>query len=182
MFGPAAIMTFLVVLVIALIPYIFYLITLQNCLKKIQPHNRKMEPGLVWLMLIPLFNLVWNFIMVGHIADSLRDEFRERGITSQEQRPAYGIGLANSICSACGIVPILNYLAGLGNLVLWIIYWVQINKYSQQLGQLTYAGGHQPLDSTGSGVYQASVSSQKSSSSQGNNATYNGPAADNEDF
>ena len=46
---------------------IFFLIAQQNTLKSIKPHNRKMQPGEVWLQLIPVFNLIWQFIVVGRI-------------------------------------------------------------------------------------------------------------------
>jgi hypothetical protein len=76
----------LIIVVIALLPQIFYLLTLQNTLSKVSPSNRKMVPGQVWLSLIPLFGMVWQFIVVTRMADSLQAEFRERGITVPEEK------------------------------------------------------------------------------------------------
>jgi len=59
--------------VIFLIPTILFLLTLQNTLKRVCKKNRMIEPGQVWLNLIPLFNIVWQFIMINRIADSLKN-------------------------------------------------------------------------------------------------------------
>ncbi|MFZ0339032.1 MAG: hypothetical protein WAL45_13430 [Terracidiphilus sp.] len=116
-----------------LIPAIFYMLTLQNVLNKCAPVSRAMDPGMVWLLLIPLFNLVWNFIVVMNIAKSLANEYVRRGIPSPEPLPGQSIGLAMSICACCCIIPVLGLLAGLANLVLWVVYWVKIAEYSRIL-------------------------------------------------
>jgi hypothetical protein len=124
----------LIILVIALLPQIFYLLTLQNTLLKVSPSNRKMVPGQVWLTLIPLFGMVWQFIVVTRMADSLQAEFRERGITVPEEKPGYSLGIAYCVLYCCSIIPILGGLASLGGLVVWIIYWVKINEYKNLIG------------------------------------------------
>ena len=112
---------------------VFYLLTLQNTLKECSPENRKMPPVNVWLNFIPLFNIVWPFIMVNRIADSLKAEFAKRGITGEEDRPGFSIGLTYCILMCCGAIPILNFLALPGALVCWIIYWVKIAGYKTKL-------------------------------------------------
>jgi hypothetical protein len=115
----------IVIGVLFLIPYVFFLLTLQNTLNAISYENRKMPPANVWLMFIPLFNMVWQFIMVNNIADSIKAECERLCIPVTENRPTSGIGLAWNISSVCFFVP----FAPLGSLVLWIIYWVKINEY-----------------------------------------------------
>ena len=130
-----------IALLIALIIFIFFLLTLQNCLKNISPENRKMPPANVWLMFIPVFNWFFQFNMVSKISDSLAAEFQKRGITGEEARPGYNIGLAFCICNIVGNLLSRNVntleistLAGIGALVCLIIYWVKISNYSKQLG------------------------------------------------
>ena len=123
-----------------LVPLIFFIITLQNALLAVSPHNRKMPPGNVWLLLIPIFHIVWLFIVVGNIADSYRSEFLERNITMAEQRPSYSIGLAAAILQACCVVPVVSILAGPGFLVCWIIYWVKVAALKNEL---LYSKGQQ---------------------------------------
>ncbi len=131
-------MTILIIVLLGLlflylIPKIFYLLTLQNTLKKISIENRKMPPGQVWLNLIPLFSLVWQFITVSAIADSLKTEFAKRNLTVTEDRPGYSMGLIYCILNCCTIVPILGALAGIGAFVCWIMYWIKIHDYKSKL-------------------------------------------------
>ena len=119
-------------LVIGLIVAIFYLLTLQKALNRCAPENRAMAPGLVWLMLIPLFNLVWHFFVVLNIAKSFDAEFQKRGM-SEPAMPGKTIGLVMCILACCCWIPFLNLLTDLGYLVCWIIYWVQIAGYSKKL-------------------------------------------------
>jgi H+/Cl- antiporter ClcA len=123
----------LFVLGVLLIPAIFYLLTLQNALSKCAPTSRTMEPGMVWLLLIPLLNLIWNFIVVTSMARSLANEYARRGIPSSEPLPGQSIGIAMSVCNCCCIIPVLGAFAGLAGLVLWIVYWIKIAEFSRTL-------------------------------------------------
>ncbi len=140
------------------VPAILFLITQQNTLKAIQRENRTMSPGEVWLQLIPLFNLVWQFFVVTRISDSLRKEFNSWsndtifGAEGNEAnnmgypRPTYGIGLAMCICVCCAmliyvkdpILGMLGSLASLGSLVCWIIYWVQLGQFKNKVKRKFY--------------------------------------------
>ena len=119
------------VVAVILVPYILFLLTLQRTLQIISPENRRMPPGNVWLMFIPLFNIIWQFIMVSRIADSLRDECIRLNIPVGEQRPTYNIGLTYNICSiTSGFIPIIGALAAITT---WILYWVKVNEYKKLL-------------------------------------------------
>jgi hypothetical protein len=65
-----------------LVIMILFLLSQQNILKAIKPQNRTIQPGEVWLQLIPLFSLVWKFIVVSRIADSIRNEINDRNTNS----------------------------------------------------------------------------------------------------
>ncbi len=110
---------------------VFYLLTLQKCLSRVSPQNRAMAPGLVWLNIIPFVGLVWNFFVVLNIAKSLVAEGQTRGIDFGDGGKT--IGLVMAILIACSIIPLLGMLASVGGLVCWIIYWVKISGYSNQL-------------------------------------------------
>src|SRR5215212_7146459 len=69
-----------VVLVVLLIVAVFFLITLQRALNLCAPRNRSMEPAMVWLNLIPMFNFYWNFHTVLQISNSLKREFVDRDL------------------------------------------------------------------------------------------------------
>jgi hypothetical protein len=133
--GFTLLLIILLAVCIGLLPKIFYLITLQKTMNAIRPEFRKMPPGQVWLELIPLFGMVWQFFNVINVSDSLKKEFDARGIPTAEERPAYPIGLTFCILFCCSVVPILGGLAAIGGLVCWIIFWVKIANYKAQLEQ-----------------------------------------------
>ena len=135
---------FFIAVVIFIIPMIFFLLTQQNTLKAIKPENRRMRPGEVWMQLIPLFNIVWQFIVVARISDSIRNEINDRNnnsflgevnpafVNDRDPRPTYNIGLAFCILGLCGMIPLLGGFASLGALVCWIIYWTQVAAYKNK--------------------------------------------------
>ena len=112
-----------IVCAILLVPTIFYLLTLQKALNRCSPECRAMNPGLVWLMLIPLFNIVWHFFIVLNMAKSLAAEFQKRGI-AEDPSPGQTLGL---------VMCIANLICGPVGLVCWIIYWVKIAGYSSKI-------------------------------------------------
>ena len=140
----------LVIILGFLITYILFLVAQQNTLRSIKSHNQKMSPGQVWLQLIPVFNFVWQFIVVNRIADSIRAEIDDRISTSflgvpepvfvndKIRRPTYNIGLAACILSLGGFLPFIEPLEGIGSyismafLVCWIVYWTQIVQYKNK--------------------------------------------------
>jgi hypothetical protein len=122
----------LVVFAIMLVPAIFYLLTLQKALNRCSSENRAMNPGMVWLMFIPLFNLVWHFMIVLNMAKSLGAEFQKRGM-AEDPQPGKSLGMVLCIVGCCCLIPLLNFLAGPAYLVCWILYWVKIAGYSAKI-------------------------------------------------
>ncbi|GMQ92055.1 MAG: hypothetical protein BMS9Abin11_1372 [Gammaproteobacteria bacterium] len=128
---------FMIVIVLAMIiAVIFFLLSLQKNLNAISESNRTMNPPMVWLNLIPLFNWGWMIYTAIKISESLEKEMTARNI-SFDAKPAYVLGLTFSIMNATGIlwswIPILGLLIAIGLLVVWIMYWVQISKFTKQL-------------------------------------------------
>lgn len=132
--GPEILVLFLAPLYI--IAFVFYLITLQNTLKKCSKENQKMPPANVWLLFIPLFNLGWHFVVVARVSDSIKAEYAKRGLPLSVPRPAYGVGLAYCILNCCSVIPFLGILAMIGWLVCWIIFFSKVYNYSAKLGSL----------------------------------------------
>ena len=134
--GPQELIIILLILSLVIIP----IVVIQNTLKEISYYNRKMQPGQVWLMLIPIFGLIWAFVIVNRVADSIKAEFASKNIKINEERPGFNIGLAACILYCCSIIPILRFLALVG-FVCWIIYLVKINNYKIKLKQ-TYSNAN----------------------------------------
>ncbi|MGA9117466.1 MAG: hypothetical protein WB626_11875 [Bacteroidota bacterium] len=130
--GASEMMLILVVLGLLLIPGVFFTLTLQNALNRCAPSNRTMRPGQVWLLWVPLFSLVWQFIVVFRISSSLANEFRSRNM-AREAEPGKTIGLAYCILGLCSIIPVVGMLTAIAGLICLIIYWVKIAGFSAEI-------------------------------------------------
>ena len=119
----------LVLMAIGLAIAIFYILTMQKALDLAGERHQKMKPGLVWLLLIPLFNLVWHFFVVKHVSDSIKSWAEENGENVQDA--GYTIGLVACIAQCCGIIPLVNMLAGPVSLVCLIIWWVKVAGFNK---------------------------------------------------
>jgi hypothetical protein len=136
-----------VVLAVVLVIAIFYLLTLQKALSRVSQRNRLMEPGMVWLMLIPCVNIVWQFMIAVNVPGSLRNEFRDRG---RDDGSDYGkslaltqaiLGIVSGVVSnVLDTVPdlkrmglVISAVGSLVGFVLFILFWVKIANYSSQL-------------------------------------------------
>jgi hypothetical protein len=108
---------------------VFFLLNLRDLLEGVSPQNRAMSPGKVWLNFIPIFNIVWIFITVIRVRDSLWAEFQSRGWAPRGDF-GYSLGIAAAILS------IVNWgLFGLAALVCWIVYWVRMSEIKNLLRQ-----------------------------------------------
>ncbi len=115
--------------------FIFYLLTMSRILELCHPHTRKMNPGEVWMVFIPAFGIVWQFIMIGRVADSLAIEFRNRNLQLDEERPGYSTGLTSQILMICSVVPFLGILSAIAGCIMLIIYWNKMRAYKNTLEQ-----------------------------------------------
>jgi len=118
--------------VVMLAVQIFYLMTLSKCLSRISSDNRRMEPGQVWLNLIPCFNIVWLFITVSRISDSLDNEYYSRGYRPDGDF-GKNLGTMYNIFNLCSAIPYIGFLFSMIGFVMWILYWVKIAGYSSVL-------------------------------------------------
>jgi sugar phosphate permease len=109
-----------------------YLLTLQRAVAGCAPERRSITPGQVWLTLIPLFGVVWHFIVVSRLAESLEREFAARQAPPGDD---YGrrLGVATASLYVAGAIPVLGVLFLLAGIVCWICYVVRISEYSRRL-------------------------------------------------
>ena len=111
---------------------VFYLKNLSDLLKQISPSNRQVEPNNVWLMFIPFFNLVYPFILYPKVCDSTKAEYMSRGLTSEGDF-SKGIGITIPILGLVSMIPVIGGIASLGNLILFIVFWVKTAGYKNKL-------------------------------------------------
>jgi len=153
-----------IVLLVAITIAICFCLSMQRTLNEVRERNRAMSPGLVWLYLIPLFNVFWAIYMVLKIAESLRNEFSYRGWRTGTESFGKTVGMFWSVGNVASfflgctigavdaavkdpavsaILNLVNMAVSLALLVCWIIYWVQIYQYGTRLreGRRGYARG-----------------------------------------
>jgi hypothetical protein len=124
-------------LAIGILILVLYLKNLQDLLKECDKSNVQMPPVNVWLMCIPLFSVVYGFIMYPKISESIKREFESRN-APQSGDYLKSIGIVMPILSVVGLAPIdaLKGITGLAGLVLLIIYWVKAAEFKNKLRSL----------------------------------------------
>jgi hypothetical protein len=120
-----------VILIASIVVSIMFLLSLSRCLKAIKPRNRTMEPGQVWLCLIPIFGTVWIIITILRISESLEAEYEDRGWSED-----------GDFAKMTGILYIvLSFVCGPVGLIFWIMYWMKIAGYTRALNEGRGGGG-----------------------------------------
>ncbi|MEE2908448.1 MAG: DUF4328 domain-containing protein [Planctomycetota bacterium] len=122
--------------------------------KAADPKHQSMEPGLVWLLIIPVFNVFWNFRALPAVADSLSATLRDHGKDGGDCGRLFGyiwsllmivwwilliIGFAGghamaftggnaASVAALGLIGILRIITDLVIIVFVILYIVQVQS------------------------------------------------------
>jgi hypothetical protein len=107
-------------------------------LRQVSAENRRMEPGQVWLNLIPIFNIIWATVTVERVAESLRNEFRERAMDGPAEQYGRGYGLKMLGLLATGVLfypAFICYPIAFGCA---IGYWREMNRYAERLRSDVY--------------------------------------------
>jgi len=106
-------------------PVIFYLLSLQKTLRLAGKENQRMRPGLIWLNLIPVFNLGWHFYTVLKISETLTAR-----LGKQAGDGGRALGVITSLLIIGCLLPSYRNWFALATLVLWVAYWVKITGYN----------------------------------------------------
>lgn len=117
--------------------YCYYLSDLRNLLKEVADQNRKVPPNNVFLMLIPVVNWAYGFIMYPNISKSVEAEFEARkleplGETFKNLSMAMPILVISNIALR-QINGTLGVLVTFAWIVVWIIYWLKCSELKRRL-------------------------------------------------
>lgn len=123
----------LTLLAVSLLPIYLFAITIKKTILLIAPENRKVKPEAGFWLLVPVYNLAWQFVLFGHLADSLAAEYRSRSLELKEDRPLYFTGLMAGIVSFASLIPAIEVLASTVSLVLYILYWIKLAEIKKIL-------------------------------------------------
>ncbi len=133
--SPEMMQLLVAVLLFRLLIWAFYANTVRKTLLLVAPANRLMEPKHAWLLVIPLFNIYWNFSVASRVADSLTNEFYDRKI-AEEEDPGRRVGLWYAwlfLLSNIPLPPFILISVGLLSFVYFIAYWVKVNNFRNLL-------------------------------------------------
>lgn len=116
-----------------------------HLLNRIKVENRMMRPGYVWLQLIPLFGLYWQFRVVTAISKSIYGELESRldkgslifyeSDSLIQKKPAYTEGIVYCIlvCASIIPIPIVKILASVIGIAAWIRYIIVLRRFERRL-------------------------------------------------
>lgn len=125
----------LAALILRLLIWIFYANTVRRTLLRLAPENRLIKPETAWLLVIPIFNIYWNFIVASRLADSLTNEFYDRKI-AEEEHPGRATGRRYAwlfLLSNIPFPPFILVTVALLSFVYFIAYWVKVNNFRNLL-------------------------------------------------
>jgi hypothetical protein len=128
-------------IVLVAISYIFYLRNLQNIIKELGEENRSISHKSVYRCFIPYYNIYWQPKIIQNITNDIKKELEKRRLNYDSINKTNTIGLAYSyLLNGAFIISIIfrrsSYaniyliagILGIIGFVLWVIYWININK------------------------------------------------------
>lgn len=102
-------------------------------LDRIPRQDRKLEPGLALLLLIPFFSMVWAFFVYPRISESLEAHFNRLGDRSAGDG---GRTLAWIIC-ICGLIPFVHLVS----VICMIVFFAQAFTLTGRIRRETLSAG-----------------------------------------
>lgn len=121
-----------VVFIVSLAISVVVLWLVYTCYARIPARHRQLEPWQAFLSLIPVFNLVWNFLVFPRLGKSYKSYFAEQGRTDVGDCGEQ-VGLWYAICVVLACAPCVQYLAGPAALILLIVFLVKVLTLKGQI-------------------------------------------------
>ena len=116
-----------------------------------ESYRSQVSPGQAFLMLIPLFNLVWIFIYTKQLSQAYQSYMASINQGPQDDCGEQ-MGMWWGICSVASIIPCVGGIAGIAGLVIMIIYLIKVHeckKIALQVGDAGAGYGQQPQGQEG---------------------------------
>jgi hypothetical protein len=116
--GGAELIIVMVIMLFAFPLWIVPAILSYIVLERIPVEDRKQDPGLALLLLIPIFSLIWAFFVYPRISASLESYFARRGDRAEGD---CGRTVALVLC-ICSLIPFVQIIA----LVCMVVFFVKV--------------------------------------------------------
>ncbi len=118
-------------IIIPFVAFVFYIRAISKALSVIEPAHRKQAPGMAWLLLIPVFNVIWFFFLLKAIKQGF-EEMTETRLLSQRIDTGYHYGIAMGCCWAASFIPKLIFVSLIPMFVFSILHWTKLNNARRQ--------------------------------------------------
>lgn len=132
----------------------FFCYSITKILDHISYENRSIQPKMIWLLLIPGFNWIWNFVVATKLSLSIKKEMEARDFDISG-KPTFMQGILYAIISVISVIPsivirlsaktpeeminatkaipenlsIVIEVIGIIQIILFITYWSRISWY-----------------------------------------------------
>lgn len=132
-------MLYLTIMFLLLFVYYFLLVIfcvlLKNILDEIEHHNRPFNSNLVWLILIPGFNIYWSYHINPKISKAIQKQLEEN---QKSETGDYGalLGKAYPLLLVATFVfwlVSIQLLLILSSFICLLMYWSKMSEYYHQL-------------------------------------------------
>ncbi|WP_069660059.1 hypothetical protein [Arcticibacter eurypsychrophilus] len=136
----------------------FFCYSITKVLDHIAEENRSIQPKMIWLLLIPGFNWIWNFVVATKLSLSIKKEMEARDF-DVSGKPTFMQGILYAIISVISVIPsimirlsaktpeelinatkaipenlsIVIEVIGIIQIILFITYWSKISWYKNIL-------------------------------------------------
>ena len=119
-------------IIIPFVTFIFYIRAISKTIKAIDPEYRTQSPGMAWLLLIPIFNVIWFFFLLKSIKTGFLRMHENKRI-SQPIDTGYTYGIAMGCCWAAIFIPKLIFVALIPMFVFSILHWTKLSNARRRL-------------------------------------------------
>lgn len=126
----------MLIFAIPLIAYVLYVLEVSRTLGAIDPDLRIQGPGMAWLLLVPVFNVIWFFFLINAIRDGF-EKMASRGRLKKDVDTGYKVGIAMGCCWAASLIPRLIFLSIIPLFVFSVLHWNALNKARKQVLSLS---------------------------------------------
>ncbi|MBU3586107.1 hypothetical protein [Polynucleobacter sp. AM-26B4] len=121
-------------IIIPFVTFVFYIRAISKTIKAIDPEYRTQSPGMAWLLLIPVFNVIWFFFLLKSIKTGFLRMYESQRV-SQPIDTGYTYGIAMGCCWAAIFIPKLIFVALIPMFVFSILHWTKLNNARKRLSE-----------------------------------------------
>jgi hypothetical protein len=119
-------------IIIPLVAFSFYIYAIKKTLAAIDPSCRTQRPVMAWLLLIPIFNVIWFFFLLQAIRQGL-DTMFQKNLIVKPIDSGYHYGIAMGCCWVASFIPGIFFIAVLPMFVFSILHWTKLSNARDQI-------------------------------------------------